>query len=217
MQIIHRDDIEIWVIDNKYESTWYVDREVSKGSMQYIDRYDSPSGSGLNPVYIRLDNMWQRILRILDYETSGKRILDLGCGAEKGNIESRHFEYTYKPWLGRFLHATSDKTGIDYVGVDIGDLSSEKFKNIQMSLLEENCLINNFTENQFDIVIAQMLFNSPELEKQINNIEEMKDASQESALKLKVNLLPQIERILKPEWVFLWQGGNRELFSEDKR
>jgi hypothetical protein len=45
----------------------------------------------------------------------------------------------------------------------------------------------------------------------------MKDASQESALKLKVNLLPQIERILKPEWVFLWQGGNRELFSEDKR
>jgi hypothetical protein len=68
-----------------------------------------------------------------------------------------------------------------------------------MSLLEENCLINNFTENQFDIVIAQMLFNSPELEKQINNIEEMKDASQESALKLKVNLLPQIERILKPE------------------
>ncbi len=213
MKIIHRDDIESGVWDSNYESTWYVHKEIKEGSMQYIKTYPSYSGWGSNEVYRRLDRMWLRILKILDHDTSGKKILELGCGAKNGNIESKYFKHRYQPWLGRFLHATRDKTGIDYVGVDIGDLSSESFKSIQMSLLEENCLINNFAENQFDLVIARMLFNSPELEKQITNTEEKKDASHESALKLRTNLLSQIEKILKPEWIFYWQGGNRELFN----
>ncbi len=211
MKILHRDDIKTWVINsNSHESVWYVDREISKGSMQYVKTYDTPRG--LNPVFSKLDRTWQRVLKLLEYETSGKKILDLGCGASGGNTESKYFEYLYRPWLGRFLHATRDKTGIDYVGVDVGDLSAEKFRGIQMNLLEENCLINSFPEQQFDLVIAEMLFNSPELEKQITSLEVKKDASHESALKLRANLLPQIERVLKPEWVFFWQWGDKGLF-----
>lgn len=212
MKIIHRDDIKTWVINSdSHESVWYVSRETTEGSMQYIDAYES-SMTGINPVFVKLDRTWQRVLKLLEYETSGKKILDLGCGARGGNTESNYFEYQYQPWLGRFLHAMRDKTGIDYVGVDIGDLSSEPFRGIQMNLLEKDCLINTFTEHQFDLVIAEMLFNSPELEKQVTSLEIKKDASHESALKLRANLLPQIERILKPEWVFFWQGGDRGLF-----
>lgn len=166
--------------------------------MQYIDVYEFPS-TGINPVFVKLDRTWQRVLKLLEYETSGKKILDLGCGAREGNTESKYFEYLYRPWLGRFLHATRDKTGIEYVGVDVGDLSAEPFRGIQMNLLEKDCLINSFAEHEFDLVIAEMLFNSPELEKQITSLEVKKDASHESALKLRANLLPQIERILKPE------------------
>lgn len=136
---------------------------------------------------------------------------------QKKELQNQFFDYKYKPWLGRFIYATRDKTGIDYTGVDIGDLSSEKFNGVQMNLLEKNCLVNNFAENQFDFVIASMLFNSPELEKQIVNIEVRKDASYESSLTLKENLVPQLERIIKPEGVLLWQGGNKGLFSNYKR
>ncbi len=211
MRIIHTDDIEIWALDSKqHESIWYVAWKVRKKLRKY--KFKHPH-SDLNYAFDILDNFWQKILKILDYETSGKRILDLWCGAKKGNVESKYFKQRYQPWLGRFIHATRDKTGIDYVGVDIGDLSSEKFNGIQMDLLKKNCLTNNFIENQFDLVISKRLFDSPELEKQISNTESELNATYESALELKANILPQIERILKPDWIFLWQGGNTELFK----
>jgi hypothetical protein len=210
MKIIHRDDIEV-DLNTGHDSTWYVCREVTKGSMNYIEQYKN--SYGLNPVFIRLDRIWQKIITIFDYETSGKQILELGCGANGKHVESDYFHHKYQPWLGRFLHATKNKTGLDYVGVDIGDLSGEKFSHVQMNLLEKNCLTNAFSENQFDLVIAYMLFNSPELENQANNVVEKKDASYETALKLKKNLAPQLETIIKPEGAFLWQGGDKRLFE----
>ena len=209
MKIIHRDNIEV-DLNTSHDLTWYVCREVTKGSMNYVNQYEN--SYGLNPVFIRLDRIWQKIITIFDYETSGKQILELGCGANGQHIESDYFSHKYQPWLGRFLHATKDKTGIGYVGVDVGDLSSERFSHFQMNLLGRNCLTDTFSKNQFDLVIAYMLFNSPELEKQATNVVEKKDASYKTALKLKENLVPQLETIIKSEGTFLWQGGDQKLF-----
>lgn len=64
MRIINIEDIKTGVLNTKHESTFYVDKEVNEGSMRCIWEYDFDTG--INPVYIRLDRMWQRILTIFD-------------------------------------------------------------------------------------------------------------------------------------------------------
>ncbi len=156
-------------------------------------------------VFGKINAQWQGILKALDYQTQGKRVLDLGCGARKGTVESKKYGCSFDPLLGRFAYETKEKTGLEYVGVDCGDLSGEEFPHRQLDLLEEGALMREFPENYFDIATAFMLFNSSELEKRVSG-KDVKNASEESAGKLRDVLIPQLERIVKPGGCLVWYG-----------
>jgi SAM-dependent methyltransferase len=175
------------------------------------------------------DDLWdnyRKIMIVMDYQLFGKKILDLGCGATGGNIESKEYNNEYEPWLCRALYQQKlnmeDRYGKDseygtmtqITGVDCADLSKEVFPNKRLNLLEKNVLINNFEEQSFDLITSFMLFNSPELEKRTTG-QELSDASLTTALNLKKTLLPQIRRLLKPEGIFLYNGHGRELFQNE--
>ena len=102
MKILHRDDVRT-ELKKGTDLPGYVCIEVTIGSMRYIDRYKDPFGS--NPVFVRLDNIWQKIISIFDYETSGKQILELGCGANGQHVESDFYHHKYQPWL---LHSAEE-------------------------------------------------------------------------------------------------------------
>lgn len=155
-------------------------------------------------------SQWQIILNALNYETERKNLLDLGCGAENETMESVKYRGEYEPWLGRFVYSAEKNHGLKYVGVDCGDLHSEVFSNRRLSLLDDKILTSEFQENYFDIATAFMLFNSPELERAITG-RDRPNASLSSGEKLANSLLPQLEKILKPDGVFVWYGGDRNL------
>ncbi len=186
------------------DSVWYASREVTEGGLQEIRRFDDSGGR--NRVFNDLDNKWKMILEVLDYKTEGKKILELGCGAERGNMESVKYNGEFNPWFGRFAHLTKSKTGLEYIGVDCGDLSGESFPNRELNLLDKESLVREFSKNHFDIAVAFMLFNSPELERIIRG-RDAPNASYKSGKRLAESIVPQLEEILKPDGIFLWYGG----------
>ncbi|HLD55710.1 MAG TPA: hypothetical protein VJB35_05610 [Candidatus Nanoarchaeia archaeon] len=157
-----------------------------------------------------LNKKWKLVLDILDYELNGKIILDLGCGCNRGNIESSRYPNEYEPWFSRFAYGTRDKTGLKIYGVDVGNLSGESFPFLQVNLLKKNCLIDYFSENYFDLALAFKLFNSPELEFRVTG-NNCLNATRNSAEKLKENLLFQLEQIVKPNGIFCYIGGDLRL------
>jgi hypothetical protein len=213
MKIVNRDDLKKYdcIYSDTPDSVWYVSHEVSEGGLKGIRKFDSPT-SGLNRVFNSLDSKWRMILEALDYDTSGKRILELGCGAESGNAESLEYGADYFPWLGRFMHLTKEKTGLEYVGVDSGDVLGEIFPCRQLDLLDKGSLIAEFPENHFDIAVAFMLFNSPELQRKIYG-DYYGDAFYECGEKLAESVIPQLENIVKPDGSFLWYGGTSSLLD----
>jgi len=158
---------------------------------------------GIWDVRERLQKSVGRIAAKLNYELNNKKILDLGCGAIGGNVESSEYKDKYEPWLLRFLYDTKDKTNLEIFGVDCGDLSNEKFPHLNLNLLEEKALEDNFKRESFDLVHASHLVNSPELERQVSGIYSKDNASLKSYKKLMGILEPQVKKILKPNGIFL--------------
>ena len=155
----------------------------------------------------------QIIDKALDYDVEGKRILELGCGCLSNNYESENSpESIYGPWMGRFMHSMKDGTGIEYIGVDCGGNTEEKFDYRRLDLLEPDALSREFKEDYFDLVLAFMLFNSPELAVRNGQKKEYYEynwnADAKSAKGLADIIMPQLERIAKPDGVFLWYGGD---------
>ena len=138
-----------------------------------------------------------RVLFSLDQQPPHP-ILDLGCGANGKTEESRKYKHgQYEPWLCRALH----KLGKQVIGIDIGDLSEEKFPYIETSLLDPHSL-DSIRDNSIYIAHANMLFNSPELERQATG-KRVENATSTSRKALEQVLLPQLDRILVPEGIFL--------------
>ncbi len=158
----------------------------------------------------KIYSQWRTLLEALNNKTKKIKLLDLGCGAESGNMESVKYDNEYFPWLGRFIYQTRKRTGIEYVGVDCGDISNELFYGRQLNLLDRKSLINEFPPNYFDIAVAFMLFNSPELERAITG-RDRPNASSKSAKILAKSMVPQLEKIVKQDGIFLWCGGDVDL------
>jgi hypothetical protein len=140
----------------------------------------------------------------------GKTILDLGCGTIKNRSGfeswgSDYGKYGFDPWLCRLLPYLGVKT----IGIDIDNLDNEKFEHYSLNLLEPNSL-SFLQDNSIDIAHTRWFFNSPTLMKMVyeekfnqfdeNNYEQYKKAKE----KLMNLLVPQLERIVKPEGLFIY-------------
>ncbi|MBT7102317.1 hypothetical protein HN935_02280 [archaeon] len=125
--------------------------------------------------------------QVLNGNVSQKRILDLGCGSSSGTYESEKFDpKMYEPWFCRVFK----ELGANPVGIDIGNLNEEKFEHYTANLLLPDSL--DFLENNsIDVVTADLLYNSPTLE-QMRGFGDLREL-----------LLPQLERIVKPDGFFV--------------
>ena len=163
-----------------------------------------------------LNKTFYRIFSCLNYRSSTS-ILDLGCWSTIKTVESEQYWRKYEPYLARALYLSQSKTYIkEIIWVDCSDLSKEVFPHKELDLLKKDILKENFEKESFDLVYAGMLFNSPELEKRTTGIYSKDDACDETSIHLKNILLPQIKHLLKPEGIFLYQGGWIDLFKNEE-
>jgi len=200
MRILHKSSLNKYdfIPSDAPECVGYVPFEVLSGGLSEIKSKER--------AFNNLDKNWRMILEVLNYDTAGKKILDLGCGCFEGNVESGRYNGMYGPWMGKFMNLTKEKTGLEYVGVDCGDNSSESFDSRKIDLLEEGALVREFNDGYFDLVTGFMLFNSPELEKRVSGMD-ARDARGSSGKKLANVIFPQLEKIVKNDGAFLWCGG----------
>ena len=219
MKIIHEDNI-IYLNEGAKYALKQLETSIKKGFFEGVSSINDLPWNFLWGI----PEQFSKFMACLDYNIMRKKVLDLGCGSVGKTVESKEYPRKYEPWLCRALWSmrTEGLDGCNYqpektqmIGVDIGDLSKEKFPHKKLDLLEKDVLVNNFEKESFDLINASMLFNSPELEKIVTGKEGNKDASKETSLKLKEILLPQIKTILKSEGIFLYNGGGRELFSDE--
>lgn len=153
-------------------------------------------------VYYRNDNMTRMfadqaltrqlslVLYPLEGQITGKTILDLGCGNNEfldtdPSIPTRQFE----PWLCRALKII----GANPIGVDYGTLENETFTHYTVNLAEPNCLAM-IPDHSVDLANASFFFNSPILNFLLNLNQD----------RVRQNILPQLERILKPDATFIY-------------
>lgn len=187
----------------------YASSEVYKTANEKTKEF--AKSSGCSPlVWWSLLGQYMRVLNVLNQDIKGKSILDLGCGSNGGTEEKIKYGSLYEPWFSRFVYQNIQELKLNIFGIDKGDLEREEFPHMQLNLLEEKALINNFKKNSFDIITAFRLFNSPELEKETYNRIEY-NASKESSDKLMNILSWQIKEILKPEGIFLYYGVGEEV------
>jgi len=147
-----------------------------------------------NESHIAMINQMNHVLFATSGNLENKRILDLGCGSNDPHLEGKGIfnDRMFEPWLCRGLL----ELGAIPIGIDIGDLSKEKFEHYQLNLLGLNCL--NFIPNSsIDITNAHELFNSPHLNQSYMGLNS-------SGRELKEILLPQLKRIVKPKGYFIY-------------
>ena len=187
----------------------YASSEVYKTANEKTKEF--AKSAGCSPlVWWSLLGQYMRVLNVLNQDIKGKSILDLGCGSNGGTEEKIKYGSLYEPWFSRFVYQNIQELKLNIFGIDKGDLEREEFPHMQLNLLEEKALINNFKKKSFDIITAFRLFNSPELEKEAYNRIEY-NASKESSDKLMNILSWQIKEILKPEGIFLYYGVGEEV------
>jgi len=138
----------------------------------------------------------------LDKDLTGKRILDLGCGSTGDTLESTRSKrevQTYGPWLCRLLH----KLGVEVTGVDAGSLEGEKFSAFGgVDLLMPESL-GFLPSGYFDLVHSSLLYSSPELNKRVTG----RTSGHGSLIvgeTLATTLMPQIERVLKSDGIYIF-------------
>jgi SAM-dependent methyltransferase len=133
------------------------------------------------------------LLSVTSEDLRGKRILDLGCGSKTIPNPSPYpygFTNTYEPWLCRFL--ALPQIGASPVGVDIRNNLGENFENHQADLTKPDSL-SFLPDGSVDIAHAGNFYTLPEID-----VEEINR-----------NLLPQLERIVKPNGIFLYEDLTR--------
>lgn len=130
------------------------------------------------------------VLSLLGDDAHTKKVLDLGCGAV--NTLDSEGGRDFEPWLCRALY----ELNIPCIGIDYSDtVTSELFEAYERNLIKPDSL-DMLRAQSIDIAVAQLLFSSPQLER----ITRYKRVIQQ----LKDNLIPQLERVLKPDGVFLF-------------
>lgn len=197
----------------KYDLT----QEILSGE-RLFERLKEKYGDGFDSDNLFLDLCY--VVSLFGNDFRKKKVLDLGCGSTGGSYDfdmmqkeewgRRHFE----PWFPRVLHML----GVKVIGVDYGRLNGEEFENYRLNLLTPDSL--KFISNGFiDLANARLLYTSPQLDNMTpkNNkelIDEVKDKSMNywsigdseryARKSLERVLLPQLERIVKPEGYFVY-------------
>lgn len=162
----------------------FVDKLITDYGVFPIDRYDSKFRRWLTS---KLPVQILPIYHVLNGGISQKRILDLGCGSYHGTYEFKEFDpKTYEPWLCRALL----ELGANPIGVDIGNLDGERFEHYTLNLLLPNSL-SFISDNSVDVAHADLLYDSPTLEQM------------QGCKNLRGLLVPQLERIVKPNGFFI--------------
>lgn len=146
----------------------------------------------------------------------GLDILDIGCGSvetakEERPSEPRHFE----PWMARFLQSVEARV----VGIDIGDLSKERFRGYSIDLSKFDAL-NFLSSSSFDIVHMRSLLDkdapSPELEGTLARNMNRRDYEGRaeymiSMMEMDVEIRKQALRLLREGGVFIY---NRKAYKK---
>ena len=118
----------------------------------------------------------------------------MGCGSNNPCLEGGYIfnDPQFEPHLCRVLHLLGAKP----IGIDIGSLEGELFQHYRLNLNSSDSL-RDIPDGSIDLANACQLFDSSFLRSRLKiNPEE-----------LKRNLLPQLERVLKPGAYFLhWSG-----------
>jgi hypothetical protein len=179
------------------------------GNRQLYKRLEEKYGEGVGVKAIQ--GQLKTLIDLYGIDFKQKRILDLGCGSTgetyDSDINRKNFKTgkdtqpnqngkpwerpefirSFEPWFCRALH----ELGAECLGVDYGKLTGEEFEHLDYTdLLDPNAL-DSIQDNSIDLANARLLFDSPQLEK----IDRRK--------KLKGVLLPQLERIVKPDGLFI--------------
>jgi SAM-dependent methyltransferase len=164
------------------------------GNGQLYKRLEEKYGEGVNTDTIH--EQLRRLINIYGADFKQKSILDLGCGSTGGtydfdmtkqdSFEHPSFTRTFEPWFCRALH----ELDVECLGVDYGNLTQEQFKKLDYTDLLDPSALDSIQDNSIDLANARLLFNSPQLE------------MMNGEGKLKEVLLPQLERIVKPDGLF---------------
>jgi len=141
-----------------------------------------------NEIHVRTPLIHQMtpVLFALSEDYKGKTFLDLGCGSNTPELGDR----VYEPWLCRALH----HLGVNAIGIDLGELDGEQFTHHQTNLLERDSL-RFLPDNSVDVANARQLFTSPLYLRHF----------MEDNVDLWEHLIPQLERIVKPEGTFMYK------------
>ncbi len=149
-----------------------------------------------------LDKLYRQLSVIfwaLNGDLTDKTVLDLGCGSTLGSVDIKEYGYTFEPWTCRVLHLM----GVRTIGVDVGDLSKEKFEtHFPVDLRDPDALIF-LPDASVDLVHSSQLYTSPELERRSRGFV-MTYGSMDAGESLAKNLLPQIGRVLKPDRLYVY-------------
>jgi hypothetical protein len=136
-------------------------------------------------------------LKLMFFETKSNlkelSIVELGCGTTDSSDQGIGHAPSF-PWMSRFLQFYNQQyqMNLKQLGLDNG-FQDEKYPYRQIDLMDPNAL--GFIEgHSIDLVVAFQLFNSPILHSthgtNAGNI-------------LWSNLYPQVNRILKPEAIYI--------------
>ena len=151
------------------------------------------------PIGNHLRYQAERLMEVSDRPLPKLALLDLGCGApgcpDYGG--SRHGE----PWLCRFVHALGGRaTGIDLIALDepfvarVADLRSHG----SLDFIPDHCM---------DVANAFFLFNSPTLMmREVPRSDLVAGRWTGAGSRLFDHLQPQLDRILRPRAVFVYDG-----------
>lgn len=159
-----------------------------------IEKYFNNDKDALDESSCALHTQLFFLLYAANGNLEGKTVLDLGCGSlsnlddQLGIFRNRMFE----PWLCRIL----PELGAKPIGIDIGINPDAEFEFYQRNLNDAHVL-DFIKDKSIDIVNCNQFYNSPFLRSHVRNAPET----------LKSILIPQIERVLKPEGAYI--------FSED--
>lgn len=138
-------------------------------------------------IMLRVKNPLELIVHFTKGYMHGKRILDLGCGSSPAS-DFPEMGKDYEPWLCRILQSA----GAYPIGVDIGNLDNEEFEHHSVDLSESNSLgfIPDFS---IDMIHSNLLYYSPTLR-----------SKHRFDYDLFEHLRPQLERIIKPNGIYLY-------------
>lgn len=135
-------------------------------------------------------------------DLENKIILDLGCGSTGHSYDYERMQNEqygnrdFQPWLPRALHLL----GVKVIGIDYGKLDGEEFEHIGYSNLLNPLSLKSIPDKSIDLAHARQLYSSPQLEKMIDvPPSNYHDFAGYRTKKLESVLLPQLNRIVKPE------------------